>query len=51
MMERDGTRWNEMERDGTRWNENKENNEHVMRAANSIIQQVLEESLLVDTLT
>ena len=43
--------WNEMERDGTRWNENKENNEHVMRAANSIIQQVLEESLLVDTLT
>lgn len=37
--------WNEMERDGTRWNE------HVMRAANSIIQQVLEESLLVDTLT
>ena len=42
---------NMMERDGTRWNENKENNEHVMRAANSIIQQVLEESLLVDTLT
>ena len=46
---KNGTRWNEMEPDGTRITN--ENNEHVMRAANSIIQQVLEESLLVDTLT